>query len=63
MTFDWICVFLLEQTAKRVEELKNDGKTNFEIRNDSQVFGANYLSIAYGHVRYFLECSKKYLFL
>lgn len=58
IAFDWICVFLLEQAAKRVQEMKDEGKSNFEVRNDSQVFGANTLSIAYGHVRYILNTHK-----
>jgi acyl-CoA oxidase len=48
-TLDWICVYLLEKTAKRVKQLQNEGQSQFDVRNNSQVFGAINLSIAYGH--------------
>lgn len=48
-TLDWICVYLLEKTSKRVKVLQSEGKSQFDVRNNSQVFGAINLSIAYGH--------------
>lgn len=48
-TLDWICVYLLEKTAKRVKQLQSEGQSQFDVRNNSQVFGAINLSIAYGH--------------
>lgn len=48
-TLDWICVYQLEKTARRVKELQRDGKSQFDVRNHSQVFGAINLSLAYGH--------------
>lgn len=45
---NWLCAWLLEQTAKRVEKLKTNGKSSFDARNDSQVFFANNLSLIYG---------------
>lgn len=47
---NWLCCYLLEQTAQRVDKLKQEKKTQFEIRNDSQVFYAGPLSVAYGQV-------------
>ena len=43
-------MYYLEQTSRRVEGLKNAGKSVFDTRNDSQVFAANSLAIAYGNV-------------
>ncbi len=48
-TLDWIVAYYLEKTAARVSALKNQGKTQFDIRNDSQVFNARNLSISYGY--------------
>lgn len=48
MSLNWLCAWLLEQTAKRVQKLKKHGKSNFDARNDSQVFFANNLSLVYG---------------
>lgn len=50
-TFDWICVYLLEKTAKRIEELQSTGMSTFDVRNDSQAFYAINLAIVYGQVR------------
>lgn len=47
-TLDWICVQLLEQTFAKVKNLKSAGQTAFDVRNNSQVFNAIPLSIAYG---------------
>ncbi|GAB0095269.1 Acyl-coenzyme A oxidase [Sergentomyia squamirostris] len=47
-TFDWLCAWQLEKTAKRVEKLQTEKKTPFEIRNDTQSFNATTLSIIYG---------------
>lgn len=48
LSLNWLCAWLLEQTAKRVEKLKTQGKSSFDARNDSQVFFANNLSLIYG---------------
>ena len=52
IALNWICVYYLEQTFRRVEELKKEGKSVFDTRNDSQVFAANNLAIAYGNVSF-----------
>lgn len=39
---------MLEQSAQRVELLKKQGKSNFDAKNDSQVFYARSLSLVYG---------------
>lgn len=47
-TFDWICVYLLEKSFQRVKELKSEGQSSFDVRNNSQVFYAINLAVAYG---------------
>lgn len=46
-TFNWIVAYLLEKTAKRIDNLKASGKSAFEMRNNSQVFHARNLAIAF----------------
>lgn len=46
---DWICVYLLERSCKRVQQLQSMNQTAFETRNNSQVFYAINLAVAYGH--------------
>lgn len=46
--FNWVCVYLLEKSYERVQELKSSGQSQFDVRNNSQVFYAINLSIAYG---------------
>lgn len=46
---DWICVYLLERSSKRVKELQSSNLTAFDTRNNSQVFYAINLAVAYGH--------------
>lgn len=46
--FDWICAYQLEKSFERVQQLKSAGQSPFDIRNNSQVFYAINLSIAYG---------------
>lgn len=48
-TFNWICVFLLDKSFERVKQLKANGQSQFDVRNNSQVFHAINLAIAYGH--------------
>lgn len=38
----------MEQSAQRVDLLKKQGKSNFDAKNDSQVFYARNLSLVYG---------------
>ena len=46
--FNWICIYLLEKSYERVQELKSTGQSTFDVRNNSQVFYAINLAIAYG---------------
>lgn len=46
--FNWICVYLLEKSSERVQQLKSSGQSLFEVRNNSQVFYAINLAVAYG---------------
>ncbi|XP_058456056.1 peroxisomal acyl-coenzyme A oxidase 3 isoform X2 [Malaya genurostris] len=45
---NWLVAHLLEDTHKRLLDLKQNGKSSFEARNESQSFYARVLSIAYG---------------
>lgn len=48
---NWLCAWLISRTVQRMETLKAQGKSSFDIRNDLQVFNASSLSVAYGEVR------------
>lgn len=50
---DWLVAWLLEKTYQYSLELKNKGASAFNIRNNSQIFHAQTLSIVYGQVRTF----------
>lgn len=45
---NWICVHLLEKSYERVQQLQSAGQSTFDVRNNSQVFYAINLAIAYG---------------
>lgn len=45
---NWICVHLLEKSYARVQQLQSTGQSQFDVRNNSQVFNAINLAIAYG---------------
>lgn len=45
---DWICVYLLEKSFERVQQLQKQGQSSFDVRNNSQVFHAINLAQAYG---------------
>lgn len=46
--FNWICVNFLEKSCEKVKQLQSAGQSTFDVRNNSQVFYANNLAIAYG---------------
>lgn len=45
---NWLCVYILQETAGRIEVLKKEGISQFDIRNNSQTFFARTLAIVYG---------------
>ncbi|KMY88516.1 peroxisomal acyl-coenzyme A oxidase 3 isoform X1 [Drosophila simulans] len=45
---NWLTVWQLDTTVKRVEEQQREGKDAFETRNNIQVFAAQKLSVIYG---------------
>lgn len=47
-SLDWVCVYLLEKSYERVQQLQSMKQSTFDTRNNSQVFYAINLSIAYG---------------
>ncbi|XP_058820231.1 peroxisomal acyl-coenzyme A oxidase 3 isoform X2 [Topomyia yanbarensis] len=57
---NWLVAHLLEETHKRLLVLKQNGKSSFEARNESQSFYARVLSLAYGE-RVMLFVADKFL--
>ncbi|XP_055600496.1 peroxisomal acyl-coenzyme A oxidase 3 isoform X2 [Uranotaenia lowii] len=57
---EWLVAYLLEETHAKFVQLKKEGKSSFEARNDSQSFYARTLSIAYGE-RMLLAVAGKFL--
>lgn len=58
----WLLCYYLKKTNKRVQDLKEDGYTDFMVRNDSQLFFARTLSLIYGEVRNYFFCFIIYQF-
>ncbi|XP_037959957.1 peroxisomal acyl-coenzyme A oxidase 3 [Teleopsis dalmanni] len=52
--YEWMLCYLLDTTTKRVALSVNNGVHRFEARNNSQVYGARELSLAYAE--YFALC-------
>lgn len=48
---DWLCAWLLEETAAQCDALTKSGQSAFDVRNNSQTFYAAKLAIVYGEVR------------
>ncbi|KAL2721083.1 peroxisomal acyl-coenzyme A oxidase 3 [Vespula maculifrons] len=58
----WLLCYYLKKTNKRVQDLKEDGYTDFMVRNDSQLFFARTLSLIYGEyvlLKTFIDCIKE----
>lgn len=47
---DWLVAWLLEKTYQYSLKLQKNGASTFDIRNNTQVFYAQSLAIAYGQV-------------
>ncbi|KFB44796.1 AGAP011215-PA-like protein [Anopheles sinensis] len=45
---NWVTVYLLEQTYQRTADLLDCGQTKFEARNNTQIFFAKDLALAFG---------------
>ncbi|XP_076182436.1 peroxisomal acyl-coenzyme A oxidase 3 isoform X2 [Ptiloglossa arizonensis] len=55
----WLVCYYLKKTYEQVQHLKSKGDDDFEVRNNSQVFLAQSLSILYAQhaiMKYFIEC-------
>ncbi|XP_026329439.1 peroxisomal acyl-coenzyme A oxidase 3-like isoform X2 [Hyposmocoma kahamanoa] len=46
--YKWLTAYMLKMTFEKVSKLKNQGKSNFEAKNESQSFNAVTLSVVYG---------------
>ncbi|XP_046820780.1 peroxisomal acyl-coenzyme A oxidase 3 [Vespa crabro] len=61
-SFQWLLCYYLKKTYKHVQDLKENGYTDFMIRNDSQLFFARTLSLVYGEyvlLKTFIDCIKE----
>ncbi|XP_054003972.1 peroxisomal acyl-coenzyme A oxidase 3 [Hylaeus anthracinus] len=59
LTFKWLTCYYLKKTYEQVRQLKNEGLNDFVVRNDTQVFLAQTLSVLYGQLaimEYFIQC-------
>ncbi|CAL1688602.1 unnamed protein product [Lasius platythorax] len=59
LTFKWLVCYYLKKTYQRVKDLKSNGMSDFDIRNNSQMFLARTLSLVYGEhalMVYFIRC-------
>ncbi|XP_017882631.1 peroxisomal acyl-coenzyme A oxidase 3 [Ceratina calcarata] len=57
--FKWLVCYYLKRTYEQVQNLQRNGCDDFEIRNNTQVFFAQTLSLLYGQhaiMMYFVEC-------
>ncbi|KAI4499967.1 hypothetical protein M0802_004837 [Mischocyttarus mexicanus] len=62
ISFKWLMCYYLKKTNERVQNLKENGCTDFTVRNDSQLFYARTLSLVYGEwvlFKTFIECIKE----
>lgn len=50
LALEWLCVWLLDMTYKKVLNLERKKEDSFTIRNNIQVFYATALAIVYGQV-------------
>lgn len=48
----WLVCYYLKKTYEQVQHLKSKGDDDFEVRNNSQVFLAQSLSILYAQVTF-----------
>lgn len=51
LTFKWLVCYYLKKTYQRVKDLESNGMSDFDIRNNSQMFLARTLSLVYGEVK------------
>ncbi|XP_029165849.1 peroxisomal acyl-coenzyme A oxidase 3-like [Nylanderia fulva] len=58
-TFKWLVCYYVKKTYERVKNLKSNGVSDFDTRNNSQMFLARTLSLVYGEhalMLYFIRC-------
>ncbi|CAL7950305.1 unnamed protein product [Xylocopa violacea] len=62
LSFEWLICYYLKKTYEQAKNLKHKGYSDFEIRNETQVFLAQTLSVLYAQhaiMKYFIECIQR----
>ncbi|EFN73020.1 Peroxisomal acyl-coenzyme A oxidase 3 [Camponotus floridanus] len=58
-TFKWLICYYLKKTYQHIKDFKSNGMSDFDIKNNSQLFLARTLSLVYGEhalILYFIRC-------
>ncbi|CAH0722042.1 unnamed protein product, partial [Brenthis ino] len=61
--YKWLTAFVLKMTYEKVNKLKQEGKNNWEAKNDSQSYNAVTLSVVYGEnhiLNHFYKTAKSF---
>lgn len=61
LTFKWLVCYYLKKTYQHVKDLKSNGMSDFDIRNNSQIL-ARTLSLVYGEVNEIYNYTYIYLY-
>lgn len=56
LAFKWLVCYYLKKTYQHVNDLKSNGMSDFDIKNNSQTFLARTLSLVYGEVSKICVC-------
>ncbi|KAL6436330.1 hypothetical protein ACFW04_004698 [Cataglyphis niger] len=59
LVFKWLVCYYLKKTYQHMNDLKSNGMSDFDIKNNSQTFLARTLSLVYGEhaiMMYFIRC-------
>ena len=52
--YKWLTAYILKVTYEKVNKLKQEGKSNWQAKNDSQSYNAVMLSVIYGEVFFYI---------
>lgn len=56
LVFKWLVCYYLKKTYQHINDLKSNGMSDFDIKNNSQTFLARTLSLVYGEVSKICVC-------